>query len=419
MTARITDSNGFWEVSDNPLSKVGVFDYLGKSISKDLEPDTFYKVYRPESELSSQECIDSFKLIPWTNDHPNRLLGDPENGGVAPEDKGVGGVIGERVYYDKDSKMLKGNIKVFSQAHADAVADGKEELSAGYRCKWEQSSGEYNGIKYDFIQRDIRGNHLASVDDGRCGSDVSVMDSLNFSIDSKEFKPVAKITKPNKITKLMLQLNKVAMDAEEAAKEPEEKSEMAVLQELLKKVTPLMQQLSELNSVIGSKELAVADDDETEEVGDEDDKTESDEDDDSVKKDTALDDEEKDTDGDSKAMDSKEIAKLIKREVAKALATKGDAMDAKSFLKEVGQRDALASKLSHFVGVFDHSEMTHEEVAKYGLKKLGIQAPKGQEFATINGYLHNRTVPTKRAVSSVMDNSDDKPNFIQRHLGAK
>src|SRR6188474_2789733 len=59
-SARKTDLNGWTEIKGNPLSKVGVFPYLGKQISPKLEPDKTYWVYRPEEELSHPDCINSF-----------------------------------------------------------------------------------------------------------------------------------------------------------------------------------------------------------------------------------------------------------------------------------------------------------------------------------------------------------------------
>src|SRR5512146_542332 len=63
-SARILDQNGFFEVKRNPISKVGVFPYSGRSIGAE-NPDQIYRVYRPAEELGSAECIESFKLLPF------------------------------------------------------------------------------------------------------------------------------------------------------------------------------------------------------------------------------------------------------------------------------------------------------------------------------------------------------------------
>jgi hypothetical protein len=403
---RIKDFNGWWEVEANPLSSAGVFEYLGKSISPNLDPNRFYKVYRPANELADPACIESFKLLPWTNDHPNRLLGDPELGGIAPEEKGIEGVIGERVFFDEADNMLKGNIKVFSQRHAELIADGKEELSAGYRCKWLHQPGVYNGQAYDFVQTNIRGNHLASVNNGRMGPDVSVMDALNFSIDSKEFVPM----KPkNKVSNFLETLQSFAHDAEESSA-PEVKSEIEQLQALIEKIAPLLQQLSELNTVSTATALAEPEATETEASAVTDEEAEE-----NV---TEKKSDEDKIENEGETMDSAQIEKIVAKAVAKALAKpkESHAMDAKEILKEISQRDVLAGQLSNFIGVFDASEMTLNEVAQYGVKKLGIKSNPGNEAAVLQGFLHNRPLPSKQAVAHAMDSDHDTENFIQKHL---
>ncbi|SUC07378.1 Uncharacterized protein conserved in bacteria [Proteus mirabilis] len=92
MTKRQYDLNGWLEVKDNPISKVGVFDYLGFEIGAPI-PEKIYKVYRPQEELASTETINSFKLMPFVDEH--EMLGKD---GTPAETKGIQGVIGERVY---------------------------------------------------------------------------------------------------------------------------------------------------------------------------------------------------------------------------------------------------------------------------------------------------------------------------------
>lgn len=178
-SARIVDQNGFFEVKRNPISKVGVFPYSGRSIGGE-EPDRIYHVYRPAEELGSAECIESFKLLPFVDEH--HMVGD---GGMPAEQKGVHGTTGEDVFFEDGT--LYSNLKVFSNALANLIEGGKRELSCGYRCEYEFAPGEYNGVKYDAIQRNIRGNHLALVEEGRMGKEVAVLDSMVFTFDAKEF----------------------------------------------------------------------------------------------------------------------------------------------------------------------------------------------------------------------------------------
>lgn len=183
-SAREDDVNGWTEIKGNPISKVGVFPYSGSQINSDLEPDKIYMVFRSEQELNNPETIKSFKLLPWTDDHT--MLGSEGEGLTPAERKGIHGVIGEDVYFEDG--YLKGNLKVFSDKLANLIDSGKKELSIGYRCLYDMSPGMYNGEKYDFIQREIRGNHLALVDEGRSGHDVSVLDHFKFTFDSGDLK---------------------------------------------------------------------------------------------------------------------------------------------------------------------------------------------------------------------------------------
>ena len=217
-TARVTDQNGFFEIKGNPISKVGVFPYSGRSIGAE-NPEKIYYVYRPAEELGSEECIESFRLIPFVDEH--HMLGD---GAMPAEQKGVHGVIGEDVYFKDDT--LYANIKVFSESLANLIEGGKRELSCGYRCIYEFASGEANGIKYDAIQKSIRGNHLALVEEGRMGHEVAVLDSMVFTFDTKEF-----------LMNEEVETEEVAKDAEIVGGSVEER--LAKIEALLAKLVPL------------------------------------------------------------------------------------------------------------------------------------------------------------------------------------
>ena len=406
MSARKRDINGWVSVDANPISRIGVFFYSGRVISPDLDPDKLYGVYRPPEELQSAECIESFKLLPWTDDHPQRLLGD----GLPAEDHGFEGVIGEKVFFDPSDGMLKANIKVFSQRHADLINAGKRELSAGYHCKYEYAPGEWNGKPYQFVQRQIRGNHLASVDSGRMGPEVAVMDGFRFTIDSAEFKPMKKT---NQIRRVMNSLIKYAQDAEENPDiEEQEKGEIDTLKGLIGQAAPLMDQLASLPTIMAKTQM------EEEAAEDEDDPDADllkkaaeaqDEDDDDGEKDNGGDDpdddkKKDDKKGDSAGMDAKELKRLIVATVKECLPkpqAPAATMDAKEMMAQIGKRDVLAKQLTPFIGTFDASEMTVDEVAAYGLGKLGLPAAKGAEIPTLTGFLHNRQPATPLSTSSM------------------
>lgn len=173
------DENGYITIPNNPISKSGVFQYLGSSISPELVPDQIYNVWRPEEELNNPDTIESFRLTPWIPEHV--MLGE---GFTPAEDVGVQGVTGETVEFSNGTLYSK--LKLFGEDLKKLIRAGLKELSCGFRCAWEIKSGVTpQGQAYDVIQRQIRGNHLASVESARMGSDVRVaMDRAVFALDS-------------------------------------------------------------------------------------------------------------------------------------------------------------------------------------------------------------------------------------------
>lgn len=385
-SSRQYDINGWAEIKGNPISKVGVFPYSGAQISPELEPDKIYMVYRPAEELSAPDTIDSFKLIPWTDEHT--MLGE---GLTAAEQKGVEGVIGEDIYFEDG--YLKGNIKVFSEKLANLINSGKKELSIGYRCVYVPESGIFNGETYDFVQRDIRGNHLALVDEGRSGHDVAVLDHFKFTFDSKELK-MPDFEKEDYEDK--------KGDLSKPADGAKDEGEMGIAEcrEMLKKIA------ERLDAMSNSSDEFI-DNEEAEKVNESENDVEDEDPANFVNKAEVTDADE----------DEEE-----KKELSEKAAKEGDAKDEdnskeeskgmdsamKKVLREISVRDKLAAQLSHHIGVFDHKEKTTAEVARYGVKKLGLQCKRGQEEAVLHGYLAGAR-PSSIAASA----QDSKRSYTQ------
>ncbi len=366
-SAREVDNNGWVEVKNNPLSREGVFPYSGSQVGKD--PEKIYNVYRPAAELSNTETLESLKLIPWINDHV--MLGASENGLTPAEQKGVEGVVGEEVYF-KDG-ILYGNIKMFSENLADLIENGKKQLSAGYRCVYEFVTGNFNGQPYDAIQKNIRFNHLALVDEGRMGKEVAVLDQAVFTYDSIEIlKELGTMDKDEEQKKAMdamsAQLAKALDDIEDLKKKAEEKKAE--------------------DGIKGIKGL-----DEEEEEGK---KAEE------KKAEDADENEEKEKEA---AMDAAMDAKLQSFK--------------KNILIEASAKNELASKLSFHIGTFDHADKTLQEVAEYGVEKLGLACPKGSEKIALDGYLHKRTVDTQGyALDAAADSSIKAGSLLNNFINS-
>lgn len=395
MTHRVYDGNGWPEIPDNPISMAGVFEYLGRHIPGAPDPDKIYRVWRPEEELEDPDCIESFKLLPWTDDHPPGLLGDDDEGLTPPEEKGVQGVIGERVYYK--GGVLRGNIKLFSKAMKMLIEAGKKELSPGYRSSYEWKSGVATGVAngqpYDVIQRRIRGNHLSLVDEGRQGPAVAVLDAV--TLDAKDIK--------------------MADENENTAATTDNDEAQGSQVSLEEGIKIFMTMLPVLQKLVSATAAAPAEEAPPATTTDEDTPPENqpaqttDEDDPNAAATQDDDDNEKDKET-AAVLDSmdKRLTGLEKNSV-------------KAVLREMRQRDALAEKLSWHVGTFDSAEMTTTDVAAYGVKKLGISAPKGQEMTFLTGYLDGAAATaTKAGQHAVTLDSADENSVVMKYVkGAK
>ena len=380
MTARQSDINGYVTIKDNPISKAGVFDYSGAQIGvTGADAARVFKVYRPESELADPECIESFKLLPFVDGHA--MLGSEQDGLVPPEQKGVGGMIGETVYFD--APYLRANLRIVSESLKNAIASGKIELSPGYRCVYEMISGVYNGQHYDAIQRRIRGNHLALVPDGRSGPDVSVLDqNLIFTVDSKQLQE--------------------AVDMAEQTKDQEGSDGLERIKELIAELKPLIEAQAEAQSLLAEIGLMGK----AAEVETEMDQTPA----------TLAEPAATDADVMVEKVEDKEgkpaMDEALKR--IAALESQIAAMDSK-LVSGIADRDTLASKLSEFVGTFDSATMTAAQVAEYGVKKLGVPCTKGSERIALDAYLHGRTPERHKPAIA----QDGKSVDIIKNWGAK
>lgn len=385
MSARTSDINGYIDIADNPISKIGVYPYLGSQMGlKDPAlAGRVFMVLRPEEELSDPECIKSFCLLPFIDEHA--MLGAEDKGALPAERKGVQGFIGEQVRYERP--YLRGNIRIVSESMKNTVDSGKIELSPGYRCIYDLTPGVWEGQNYDAVQRRIRGNHLALVDEGRTGADVAVLDAMTFTIDTKEFGPMA--DQPTEGTEDI-------------------KSLLAKLKPLLKEQDDLQAALLELG-IGGTPPPPAA----TETVIDEEPPkvpgaaTDTD----APELPAAATDEELELADVAAAMDGmSKMLKTLTTQVAQLQSTQ-TGMDS-ALLVHVAERDELAKNLTNFVGTFDSARMTTGQVAEYGCKQLGIPTVKGQELGALKAWMHGREVPHKRTMVSTQDGKHEPTDVI-------
>ena len=171
---RTYDENGFLHVSISPLTRVQVAPYRGCEIpgwqELGLEPERIYKGYRPASELSKPETIESVNGIPIQLAHHMDYADNPA------KNTRVGSTGTDGAFH---SPFLTNSLHIQDKNAIDRINDGSmRELSLAYRYKPVFTPGETpDGEKYDFIMTDISANHVALVDEGRAGHEVLVYDS--------------------------------------------------------------------------------------------------------------------------------------------------------------------------------------------------------------------------------------------------
>lgn len=430
MTKQV-DHNDFWYIKDNPLSKVGVFPYLGKQISSELEPNKIYQVYRPAEELLSEETINSFKLLPIVDDHT--MLGT-EPGMMPAEEKGVHGTSGSDVY-GKDDKLY-GDLKIYSETLKDEIEAGKKELSMGYFCDYELTPGTFDGQHYDAVQRNIRGNHIALVEEGRMGADVRVMDRKITMDSMKEINSMVKNAKHGTRQVLDEDVDKrelirevmaiAAKPNEDFAGGEQEKEETIAkkLEEMsynrsergtanddgVDKREGIRQIMAIVKEAGGSEEQIREAAGIAEKISYNDSERSSN--DEEPKKD-GEDEDPKSCAGDEDDDDKK------KSEI-KELKESMDAMP-KAVFAELAKRDKLYKKIQEKtnIGTFDCSLMTEKEVARYACDKLDLGAAKGEEISVLKGYL--KAAKTSEIGfsldSSVRSSGEDKA--INKYLEGK
>lgn len=363
--ARTYDGNGWFEVKANPISKAGIFPYAGRQLGlTGPDADRIFNVLRPPEELADPECIESFKLIPWIDDHT--MLGpvaqELTDRAMPAERKGVQGVIGEDVFFEGGT--LFANIKAFSSTLAALITAGKRELSAGYRCIYDMTAGVWNGQSYDAVQRKIRGNHLALVTEGRMGPDVAVMDRFTFSFDAKE-----------------IEMADENQSGGTGAGDMTLAQVVATLSELAPQVAKLTEAFGKMGAPVEAAEAT----------------------------------------GDKVAPAAATPAPAATQGEGGEGTPAGAGMDAadmeRAVLGRIAKRDALVKQLSSHVGTFDHADKTFDDVVKYGCDKLGIKAEAGQEAAVLQGFLQARPAATPAAIVSGMDAAPASAgNFVTRHL---
>jgi 8-oxo-dGTP pyrophosphatase MutT (NUDIX family) len=182
-SVRSYSKDGHLHVEEANISKACVNPYIGKEIPNwselGLDPDKIYKLLRHPEEL--KKAASTFNGKPLLSEHVGVTSASHRH------DITVGSV-GTGVRYEHP--YLKAPLSVWSQEDIDAIdseseRSKKKELSSAYHYRADMTPGNYEGEEYDGVMRDIVGNHVALVKEGRAGSDVVVGDAKNPLTEGK------------------------------------------------------------------------------------------------------------------------------------------------------------------------------------------------------------------------------------------
>ena len=159
-SARSFDSDGRMRVKDCILSTAEVNPYSGAQIPRwdqlGLKPGTVYELFRDPEEL--RKAVPTFEGIPLMVKHIVQTAEEPRK-------EYVGGSVHNVTF---DGKHLRGDLLVWDGYAIELIeSDALSDLSCGYRYDPVMQSGEADGSKFDGRMREIQGNHVALVDDGR------------------------------------------------------------------------------------------------------------------------------------------------------------------------------------------------------------------------------------------------------------
>jgi len=178
---RIDKDTGFLHVN-GVVSRTGLQAYYGIELGDTDNPTKTFNIYRPKEEVLSQESLDTFINSPICDNHPEEFVT------VDNQKELIKGSLSSIETYNKDGiDYVKAKIVVQDKNLINKIMSGKVELSAGYQQDLIKEKGEFKGEQYDYKQTNIKINHVAFVDKGRCGNNCKITaDKNSIIVNSKK-----------------------------------------------------------------------------------------------------------------------------------------------------------------------------------------------------------------------------------------
>jgi hypothetical protein len=181
-TTRSFDVDGRMHISKCNISKATVNPYKGEEIpgweELGLEPTRVYQMFRSPDELA--KSAPTFNRVQLLKKHVPVDVDDHQMWDIV-------GTTGSDAEFD--GTYLTNSLAVWTKEGIDFIESGEQrELSCGYHYVPVMTSGIFDGKRFDGIMTEIKGNHVALVEEGRAGHDVVVGDSA-ISEREDEMKP--------------------------------------------------------------------------------------------------------------------------------------------------------------------------------------------------------------------------------------
>ena len=183
-------AEGYLICREVPVARTGIQRYLAGELGLPGDPERTVEVERREEDVFAPEAMASFEGKPVTDGHPAQAVA-AEN--CAAYAKGHVQNVRRRGGY------LLADLYITDPCLRSQIENRvKREISCGYRCVYEEAEGGC------YRQRNIRGNHVAVVPEGRAGRAVSIQDEKGRTSMSEFMKSVSLL--PEKLDRLLAAL---------------------------------------------------------------------------------------------------------------------------------------------------------------------------------------------------------------------
>ena len=252
---------GFLICHNVPIARTGSQDYLAQEVGLPDRYGEIIKMHRPEEEVFAPETLASFEGKPVVDGHPADDV-RPDNwlayakGTCTNVRRGTGA----------DADKIIADLIIYDAIMQSEIEAGKRDVSCGYEYIKEITD---NG---EFIQRRIRGNHVAIVDNGRAGKAVRIRDedttkqkgsrkmkNTKQSLMGKMLSAFARDAEPEEVADAMELMAEASKEPEAPAAPPESEAKDEGGNEALSQIMTLLQSLDARISAL--EKPAAADED--------------------------------------------------------------------------------------------------------------------------------------------------------------